>query len=891
MSAPEPSAGPRTSPGSEADLVSQDLRDRVLSGTRIRVAFAVLALTLLGGLSLTTVIVVDSIFDWLTPVAKRDLVWKVTRGASELGRVSDLGILLRDQRMLAQAARDLERDDEVLGVLIADETGETVYERRKAGAFPTRPFALPALAAHEGRDTLWSWAPAIVEGGTVGRAGLLVSTQRLKAGAALRAKLLRAAVGASLVGLALSFVFVSLYVGPIIGLTKRTFLDLEGKTREALEATRVKSEFLANMSHEIRTPLNGIIGMLGLLLRSDLEPRRKRQAEIAENSARSLLALVNDVLDFSKLEAGRYDLHPSDCDLSSLVQDRVELLAVKAHAKQLEIVHRLADDVPVIVKADADRIVQVLTNLAGNAIKFTSHGEVVVSVTREYPADCPETEAQLLFEVRDTGPGITPDQQSRLFQSFSQLDNSATRAHEGTGLGLSISKHLIELMGGQIGVHSTPSVGSTFWFRARFPIVEGPRPLPQHAGTPHGRRVLLADANDSYRELLTGYLQRWGMVTASAKTSAEAVALAEDSAKNDKPYELAIVDLKMPDVHGRPLVDVLRTSLPRLVTIQLTPALHPQSATTSDVLFMAKPVRLSELYNCIAERSGTTTGTEPVHAGTGPQPPRRRGHFLVVDDNEVNRVLAAELLDELGHSCDLAVNGYEAVEKASVRRYDAILMDCQMPGMNGYQATYEIRQREGTAAHTPIIALTAHAYHGEAERVKSAGMDDFLTKPVAPRVLQKTLYRWMIRTQDADGNVDPTLSASLSIALADMAITLEPANTVQDPTAGQPRLEARPRSTRLLETFLRTVPDQVAGLVAHADSKDAADLRARSHKLKGSSVSVGAMRLGKLCEAAQHTCEGGDLSSMPLRAQEIASEFAEVKLLLEQEARAKAASS
>ncbi len=874
----------------EMEIVSNDLRARVLSGTRIRVAFAVLALALLGGLSVTTLMVVDSIFDWLTPVAKRDLVWKVTRGASELGRLSDLGILLSDKEMLRQAAQELERDEEVWGVLMQNEDGEVVYKRQKGGVFPKEPFGGAPNIVREEAGFLWSWAPASVEGRMVGRVGLMVSTQRLKAGEALRAKLLRAAVGASLLGLALSFVFVSLYVGPIISLTKRTFLDLEGKTREALEATRVKSEFLANMSHEIRTPLNGIIGMLGLLLRGDLEPRRKRQAEIAENSARSLLALVNDVLDFSKLEAGRYDLHVTDCDVSSLVQDRIELLAVKAHAKQLELIHRVADDVPNAVKGDGDRLVQVLTNLAGNAIKFTNTGEVVVSLTREYAADCLETDAQLLFEVRDTGPGISSEQQAKLFQSFSQLDNSSTRAHEGTGLGLSISKHLIELMGGQIGVHSTPGVGSTFWFRLRLPIAEGTRHAPTRVGTPRGRRVLIVDANESYRELLTGYLQRWGMVTASAKTSEEAMTLAAKAVEDGQPYEFAISDLKMPALEGVPLVTALRTRMPRIVIIQLTPALHSQSADSgSDVLFLAKPVRLSELYNCIAE---TADGVAPHNQNVDPHAVRpqaaRRGHFLVVDDNEVNRVLAAELLDELGHSCDLAVDGYDAVEKASARRYDAILMDCQMPGMNGYQATYEIRQREGKEAHTPIIALTAHAYHGEAERVKSAGMDDFLTKPVAPRVLQTTLRRWMARKQAATDNQEPTLTDARP---SSVPIALESVNLPQVPGAGPSRLDERKRSARLIETFLRTVPAQVTALVAISKTDDAGDIRARSHKLKGSAVSLGAMRMGKLCEAMQNAAERGDLSCVPAWARDIEHEFAEIRPLLEAEARAKAAAS
>lgn len=879
--------GDKLSTPAEIELVSRDVRTRVLSGTRIRVAFAVLALTLLGGLSITTVVVVDSIFDWLTPVARRDLVWKVTRGANELGRTSDLGILLADRNMLADAARDIERDEEVVAILIEDASGNLLYRGDKHGRVPDRPFGSSPGAVREEPGLLWSWVPVSIEGRPVGRVGLMVSTQRLSAGEALRAKLLRVSLGASLIGLMLSFLFVGFYVGPVITLTKRAFLDLEHRTREALEATRVKSEFLANMSHELRTPLNGIIGMLGLLLRGDLEPRRRRQAEIAENSARSLLALVNDVLDFSKLEAGRYELHPADCDLQSLVQDRVELLAVKAHAKQLELVHRVADDVPASVRADTDRIVQVLTNLAGNAIKFTSVGEVMVSVTREYPADCPPSHAQLLFEVRDTGPGITPEQQVRLFQSFSQLDGSSTRLHEGTGLGLSISKHLVELMGGTIGVQSTPGMGSTFWFRVTLPVVDAAKADVGRSGSPRGRSVLVVDSNDSYRELLTGYLQRWGMVTASAKTSSEAAAAFEKARVEGNAFEFAILDLKMPPVNGVPLLDWLRSKSPELVIIQLTPALHAPVECTSDVLFLAKPVRLSELYNRIAENTeGHTKEAASPRPSQRPSP-RRRGHFLVVDDNEVNRVLAAELLDELGHSCDLATGGYEAVEKASARFYDAILMDCQMPGMNGYQATHEIRQREGADRYTPIIALTAHAYHGEAERVKAAGMDDFLTKPVTPRVLQKTLRRWMQKNESEESQASG-LSSSASRGLREFKAESAD-NTQQDPAYGVPVLEPRKRSVRLLETFVRTVPEQVQGLHAVSMQVDAVEIRARAHKLKGSAVSVGAMRLGKLCESIQFAAERGDLSRVPDWVERVVSDFEEVKAMLEEEIRVRKA--
>jgi signal transduction histidine kinase/DNA-binding response OmpR family regulator/HPt (histidine-containing phosphotransfer) domain-containing protein len=875
------------------------VRRQVLSQTRIKVAFIIVTLTLLGAFAATMVVSVDRIFDWLTPVASKDLHWKTQRGVAELRRTADVGIVLRDKMLIRRSAADYEADDEVRLVVVLDAQGQLLYQHAKGGASPALLFRQPPNRVSEQQGHLWSWTPVEMEGERIGQLGLAVSTARLRAGEKLRAQILKTALGACLVGIGLSLAFVSFYVGPLISATKQAFLDLERKTVEALESTRVKSEFLANMSHEIRTPLNGVIGMLGLLVRGDLNPRQRRRAEISESSARSLLTLISDVLDFSKMESGHHVLHLADCDLHSLVRNRVELLAVKAHAKQLEIAYRIAADVPHIVQVDADRLTQVLTNLVGNAVKFTQEGEVAIAVSSPQVADG-GTDTRLRFEVSDTGPGIEPGDLQRLFKSFSQVDASTTRAHEGTGLGLAISKHLVGLMGGEIGVDSKPGAGSTFWFTIRCMAVERAASALPAPASPAARRVLIVDPSSMYRGVLAEYMSQWKMKATLAATAAEALALAREAQAAGEPFDFAIVDLRLQDEGGGSLTQALiRQCGSALSVIQLTPALWtpPENQAPDTSIFLTKPVRASDLYDCIVTRTTQTTGAQHRGRTHLAKLGSRRGHILVVDDNEVNRVLAEELLRELQHTCDLAASGQEAVEHASARVYDAILMDCQMPGMNGYQTTHEIREREGNAKRrTPIIALTAHAFTGEAQKVKAAGMDDFLTKPVTPQVLDATLQKWMaiaatgrIRSLAAAG----TEERSQRVELLDSA----PANDAEisisgdDPALDEPVLIDVRRSPRLLQTFLRTVPVQVTALLQTSSTGDIPATRAHAHKLKGSASSIGALRVSKLCEAIQLAADRGEVEHLAAWSTLVAKAMLDLNVKLEAELHIKQAES
>lgn len=832
---------------SEAELLEPEVRARILSVTRIQLATVLVTVGLLAAFAATVFAAVDAIFKSLTPVHESGLHWKAQRGIGELARTTDLAILVGDKALLTEATKDYAADEEVSAVVVQGADGSALLKLEKrdyprAALFSGKPRTVRTVGG-----TLLNWSYVEVEGGQVGRVGLAVSTHQLRAGLELRANILRAAALGLLLACVLSLAFVRLYIAPIIRVTRDAFLRLEQRTREALEATRVKGEFLANVSHELRTPLNAILGMAGMLSRTSLDAQQRRYVNISQGSAESLLTLINDVLDFSKLEAGKYDLHPISTDIRLLVQDRLELLAVRAQAKQLEIAYQVAEDVPTRVEIDGDRLRQVLTNLVGNAVKFTDDGEVFVDVRCEKTDE--EREVVLRFSVRDTGPGIREEDRHRLFRSFSQVDGSLTRSHEGTGLGLVISSELVRLMGGEIQVESTPGEGSTFSFTVKAVVLEGVKPVAHTRGTPLGLKVLIADPSATTRNLIRDDTARWGMEPHEADSFESTLQILRDAAASHKPFDIVVIDLKLEPSAQDPLTALLKqVGGASLSVIYLVAGYVPPERYGEGARVVTKPVRASELYDTIVsrdapmgdalERSGSMN--TPLHA-----------HVLVVDDNEVNRVVAAETLHGLGYSCDVAATGYEAIDRVRARAFDAILMDCQMPGMNGYQTTSELRQLESAAGRrTPIIALTAHAFHGEAERARAADMDDFLTKPVSPRVLDTTLRRWIDAKRTGGLSKEPEKMASASI---------QP-DTGSDAPEDHPVLRDQPRSVRLLEVFLKLAPGQMQELVQAAAAEDAANVRTHAHKLKGSAASVGAIRLAKLAHAIHRAIDEGATS-------------------------------
>jgi PAS domain S-box-containing protein len=654
-------------------------------------------------------------------------------------------------------------------------------------------------------------------------------------------------------------------IGVAIG-DDRARNEAERARLAALEAVEAKSRFLANMSHEIRTPMNGVLGMLEMLSQTSLDSEQEDYVETALGSADALLTVINDILDFSKIEAGKLDIERIPFDVRPVAEDIATLFSSRNQSDSLEVACYVPVDIETRVVGDPNRLRQVLSNLVGNAIKFTERGEVVLRVRAEEQGSPREDKAWLRFDISDTGIGMTEEQLSRLFLPFVQADGSTTRRFGGTGLGLAISKQLVELMGGEIGAESVFGLGSRFWFRIPFELQHDPAESID-SGDLKGLRVLAVDDNKTNRSILSHYLSGWGVDSETAGDGFEALDRLRQALANGAPFRVVILDMQMPQLDGMTLARLIKSdpalSNTRLLMISSGGPIEDETGSADIQFSLSKPIRQAQLLATLSQmvRSGRAkadSGEQAAVTGRArdqdEQPMPLSGRILLVEDNPINQRVALSMLGRLGLSADLAEDGRQALKAVEEGGYDLALMDCQMPNMDGFEASAEIRRLEAAQgrSRTVIVALTANAMEGDRERCIAVGMDDYLPKPLRVDQLRVCLQRWLTPDPGTESVADAVSGRS------DVMTSL-----VIDPDVVEDLKELLgPGYPHFLDLFENKTAELMQKMEQAVSGGDAKALASAAHALKGSAGNLGAVSLVSVAQRIEQRGESGDLHAI-----------------------------
>jgi PAS domain S-box-containing protein len=652
----------------------------------------------------------------------------------------------------------------------------------------------------------------------------------------------------------------------------------------AIAANRAKSQFLANMSHEIRTPMNGVLGMAELLLGTDLDEHQRHLAETVFRSGESLLRVLNDILDFSKIEAGKLELEFIEFDLHDQIEEMMEIMAENAHRKGLEFICQIEREVPKVLAGDPGRLRQILTNLVGNAIKFTESGEVMV---RAFPVEENGDSVILGFEVKDTGVGIPLKEQPRIFEPFSQSDWSMSRKYGGTGLGLSISKQICEMMGGEIGVESRPGAGSIFRFTVRMN-----KQSEGNAGQdlcrfkhPQNLRLLIVDDNENNRAVLQYQIDSWGIANESTESGPLALEMLRKAASEGKPYDIAILDMMMPGMDGMELAQAIKADsglcdTKLLVLTSVGDYASPDKIREVGIsASLNKPARRSQLYNCLLSLTGMNPLSRDMGFSKSNGEIKLSGHLLLAEDNPINQEVSRGMIQKLGCSLEIVENGKEALQALYKKRYDLVLMDCQMPEMDGYATTKIIREKEKRGEfgqkHIRIVALTAHAMTGDREQCLAAGMDDYLRKPFTLDQLHQILTRWLNtenRIEEPEHYWIPPEIPANTCPASDL--------NAQAQAVSPPRPQCLDRnildSIRSLQTedtpdvfervigiYMQKSPLLLEKLRDAISRQDAAAIESAAHSLKSGNANVGALEMAALCSELEQLGRAERIDRVP----------------------------